>query len=331
MTDFEIGREHYLRKEYKDAIKWFTSGAGKGSCSCMNWLGHCYEYGLDTEKDLVKAKDLYTGSFNKLCTSEQKEKSGIWLQERLETLKDIPLRSSDSRFISGIGNVRVVRSKYSFIPSKIRFNKNEAVADIEYRESLTEGFAYAERTLKEMYSEWTCDGINKFYDGYVLKTDFFTLKVQYKDVSDYMSIIDDRNLTIYVPEAVSFDYLYVQIYILKKAKDLLIKRAETVIPLKLKEVADRIGTTFKKCEIVPSNRTWLARNNYRGSKIEFCAKAIQLPEKSLEALCVHELTHNFISGHGPSFHKKMIELGGEEYHKLDRYLFHEGKWPYLKI
>ena len=331
MTDFEIGREHYLRKEYKDAIKWFTIGAGKGSCSCMNWLGHCYEYGLGTEKDLVKAKELYFASFERLTSCEQKEKSGIWLQERLETLKDIPVRSSDSRFISGIGNVRVVRSKYSFIPPKIRFNKNEAVADIEYRESLIEGFAYAERTLKEMYTEWTCDGINKFYDGYVLKTDFFTLKVQHKDVSDYVSIIDDRNLTIYVPEAVSFDFLYAQIYILKKAKDLLIKRAETVIPLKLKEVADRIGTTFKKCEIVPSNRTWLARNNYRGSKIEFCAKAIQLPEKSLEALCVHELTHNFISGHGPAFHKKMIELGGEEYHKLDRYLFHEGKWPYLKI
>ena len=331
MTDFEIGREHYLRKEYKDAIKWFTIGTGKGSCSCMNWLGCCYEYGLGTEKDLVKAKELYFASFERLTSCEQKEKSGIWLQERLETLKDIPLRSSDSRFISGIGNVRVVRSKYSFIPPKIRFNKNEAVADIEYRESLTEGFAYAERTLKEMYTEWTCDGINKFYDGYVLKTDFFTLKVQHKDVSDYISIIDDRNLTIYVPEDVSFDFLYAQIYILKKAKDLLIKRAEAIIPLKLKEVADRIGTSFKKCEIVPSNRSWIARNNYRGSKIEFCAKAVQLPERSLEALCIHELTHNFIFGHGPSFHKKMIELGGEEYHKLDLHLFREGKWPYLKI
>ena len=331
MTDFEIGREHYIRKEYKDAIKWFTIGTGKGSCSCMNWLGYCYEYGLGTEKDLVMAKDLYFGAFERLTSCEQKEKTGIWLQERLETLKDIPIRSSDSRFISRIGNVRVVRSKYSFIPPKIRFNKNEAVADIEYRESLTEGFAYAERTLKEMYSEWTCDGINKFYDGYVLKTDFFTLKVQHKDVSDYTSIIDDRNLTIYVPETVSFDYLYVQIYILKKAKDLLVKRAEAIIPLKLKEVADRIGTSFKKCEIVPSNRSWIARNNYRGSKIEFCAKAIQLPERSLEALCIHELTHNFISNHGPSFQNKMIELGGEEYHKLDLCLFHEGKWPYLKI
>lgn len=331
MTDFQIGREHYLRKEYKDAIKWFTIGTGKGCRSCMSWLGQCYEYGLGTEKDLVKAKDLYFASFEQLSTCEKKEKLGMWLQERLEKLKDIPVRSSDSRLISGVGNVRVVRSKYSFIPTKIRFNKNEAVADIENRASLTEGFVYAERTLKEMYSEWTCDGINKFYDGYVLETDFFTLKVQHKDVSDYMSIIDDRNLTIYVPEAVSFDYLYVQVYILKKAKDLLLKRAETIIPLKLKEVADRIGTSFKKCVIVPSNRSWVARNNYRGSKIEFCASTIQLPERSLEALCIHELTHNFISNHGPSFHKKMIELGGEEYHKLDLHLFREGKWPYLKL
>ena len=331
MRDFEIGREHYLRKEYKDAVKWFTIGAGKGCCTCMNWLGHCYEYGLGTEKDLVKAKDLYFGSFQKLSSRGQKEESGIWLQERLEKLKDIPVISSESRLISGIGNVRVVRSKYAFIPPKIRFNKNEAVADIENRDTLTEGFAYAERTLKEMYSEWTCDGINKFYDGYVLTTDFFTLKVQYKDVSDYISIIDDRNLTIYVPESVSFDYLYVQIHILKKAKDLLLKRAETIIPLKLKEVADRIGASFKKCEIVMSNRSWCAINHYRGSKIQFCANTIQLPEKSLEALCIHELTHNYILNHGPLFYKKMKELGGEEAVKLDRNLFKEGRWPYLKF
>ena len=331
MTDFEIGREHYLRKEYKDAIKWFTIGTGKGSRACMSWLGQCYEYGLGTEKDLVMAKDLYLASFEQLTSRERKEKLGIWLQERLEKLKDIPVISSDSRFISGIGNVRVVRSKYSFIPTKIRFNKNEAVVDIEYRASLTEGFVYAEHTLKEMYSEWTCDGVNKFYDGYVLETDFFTLKVQHKDVSDYISIIDDRNLTIYVPETVSFEYLYAQVYILKKAKELLVKRAEVIVPLKLKEVSDRIGTSFKKCVIVPSNRSWVARNNYCGSKIEFCAKTIQLPERSFEALCIHELTHNFILGHGPAFHKKMIELGGEEYHKLDLHLFKEGKWPYLKL
>ena len=331
MTDFEIGREHYLREEYKDAVKWFTIGIAKGSPSCMSWLGQCYEYGLGTEKDLVKAKDLYFAVFEQLSTCEQKEKLGIWLQERLETLKDIPVRSSDSRLISGVGNVRVVKSKYSFIPTKIRFNKNEAVADIENRASLTEGFAYAEYTLKEMYSEWTCDGVNKFYDGYVLKTDFFTLKVLHKDVSDYMSIIDDRNLTVLVPETVSFQFLYVQMHILKKVRELLFKRAETVIPLKLKEVADRIGTSFKKCEIVMTNRSWLARNCHHGSKIQFCAKSIQLPEKSLEALCIHELTHNYVLGHGPAFHKKMIELGGEEAHKLDRNLFKEGKWPYLKF
>ena len=91
MRDFEIGREHYLRKEYKEAVKWFTIGTGKGCCSCMSWLGQCYEYGLGTEKDLVKAKDLYFGSFERLTSCEQKEESGIWLQERLKTLKDIPV------------------------------------------------------------------------------------------------------------------------------------------------------------------------------------------------------------------------------------------------
>lgn len=151
------------------------------------------------------------------------------------------------------------------------------------------------------------------------------------DVSDYKSNIDGRELTIIVPQTASFQYPYVQRYILRNAKELLFKRAQVVIPMELKEVADRIGTSFNKCEIVMSSRSWLARNCYRGSKLQFCANNIQLPEKSLEALCVHELTHNYVLNHSEAFRKKMIELGGEETYRLDQNLFKEGKWPYLKF
>ena len=118
---------------------------------------------------------------------------------------------------------------------------------------------------------------------------------------------------------------------LKKAKELLFKRAEIVIPKKLREVADRVGASFKKCEIVMSQKGWLAMNCYRGSKMLFCATNVQLPEKSLEALCIHELAHNYVLRHDSAFYKKMIELGGEEAYKLDQALFKEGKWPYLKF
>lgn len=65
--------------------------------------------------------------------------------------------------------------------------------------------------------------------------------------------------------------------------------------------------------------------------VTFCAGCVQLPEKSLEALCIHELTHSFVRGHDKDFHDKMLELGGQEMYDLDNNLWKEDMWPYLKI
>jgi len=66
-----------------------------------------------------------------------------------------------------------------------------------------------------------------------------------------------------------------------------------------------------------------------GEKITFIASCVQLPEESLESLCIHELAHNFVSSHGREFIEKMIELGGEECVRLDQNLFKETKWNYI--
>lgn len=330
-STFEIGREHYLRKEYEEAVRCFMTGSAANSSACMGWLGQCYEFGLGVKKNLSYAKDMYIASYENLYHAERSDRFGLWLSERINGLKDIPLPKSESRHIPGLGNIRVVKSKYSFIETNIRYNKDETVVDIEHRKSILTGFSYAEEQIPKLFSEWTCDGKNKFYDGYTLETDFFKLRILQDDVSDYKSIMDGRNLTIIVPSRVAFQFPYVQVHILKKAKELLFKRAEVVIPEVLREVADRIGASYKKCEIVMTNRSWLAINYYRGSKVQFCAKNIQLPKESLEALCIHELTHNYVLNHSAAFYKKMIELGGEQAYKLDQNLYKEGKWLYLKF
>ena len=62
---------------------------------------------------------------------------------------------------------------------------------------------------------------------------------------------------------------------------------------------------------------------------------IQLPIESLEALCVHELTHNFITPHNTEFYNKMeelgnkLEIGGQAICELYHNLFNEGRWRYL--
>lgn len=330
-SNFEIGREYYLRREYEEAVKWFEKGVLRDSTASLGWLGHCYEYGLGVAKDLYRAKDLYQSCENFRSICYQSDEFGVWLQERLDALKDIPVQDSERRFIDGIGNVKVMKDSSSYVPIKVRYNKNETVIQVSKRNSLISGFLYAENTLPELFSEWTCDGVNKFHDGYTLETDFFTLKIIAAKVSDYKSVIDGRNLTIHVPDNLSFNHLYVQVHILKKVKEILFKRAEIVIPEKLREVADRTGTSFKKCKVVMTNRSWLAKNCYKDSLIEFCAKSVQLPEKSLEALCIHELAHNFVQGHGSEFRKKMIELGGKEAIRLDMNLFQEGRWPYIRF
>lgn len=66
-------------------------------------------------------------------------------------------------------------------------------------------------------------------------------------------------------------------------------------------------------------------------KITFSVNAVQLPMDSVEALCIHELTHNFVDNHSSDFYNKMIELGGEAAYRRDLDLRYKGKWPYLKI
>ena len=52
---------------------------------------------------------------------------------------------------------------------------------------------------------------------------------------------------------------------------------------------------------------------------------------SVEALCIHELTHNFVGNHSSDFFNKMIELGGEAAFRRDQNIRYKGKWPYLKF
>jgi TPR repeat protein len=122
-STFEIGREHYLRKEYEEAVRCFMIGSAENSSACMGWLGQCYEFGLGVKKNLPYAKDMYIASYENLYHAERSDRFGLWLSERINALKDIPLPESESRHIPGLGNIRVVKSKYSFIETKIRYNK----------------------------------------------------------------------------------------------------------------------------------------------------------------------------------------------------------------
>ena len=185
-------------------------------------------------------------------------------------------------------------------------------------------------TLKEN-KNWTCDGQTRFYDGYILNTDFFSLIVRRGSSRSFESSINGRECSVIFPSDADLGYLYVQEAIMNSVRELLKKRAEIVFPQKLKQVSERIGVPYGKCKVntriskawaffIPSTRD-----------IEISLSAIQLPEENLETLCVHELMHNFSGEHDGLFWKKFRELGGQHLYQLDGTHDNHRKWPTLKL
>ena len=329
MAHFKTGQEHYLRQEYKQAAEHFILGAVQGHDSyCMMWLGQCYEYGLGVEKDLAEAKDLYAVASIWLAHNDTKGK--VWLQERLECLKGIPDAKSRTKFYHGIGNIKVVKSTYADEPV-IRFNLDETVITINYKDAYQSGYRFAQENLPKLAQKWACDSSGRrFYDGYALETDHFTLHVKRGITDKYKKEINGNNLTLSFPIGANLDYIYVQESILKKVKELVFSLAQDTLPQILAEVSKQINVPYRNCRVVTNSQSFVACNYGNGNNITLTAQCIQLPKKSLEALCTHELTHNFVNGHSQKFYEKMAELGGLEIVEIDKKLWKENQWPYLR-
>ena len=325
---FDKGKAHYERQEYEDAVRCFAQGSAEQLCDLSRmWLGQCFEYGLGTTKDLAIAKDLYLIAFMHLTLREREGKQGLWLRERVEHLSTVPESDECTRFIAEIGDVKV--KKYINAPHTptIRFNKNEAVVTIDKRTPFTDGFLYAKKAL----SSWTCDGMNRFYDGYRLKTDYIDLIVLRGEDNDWHSHIDGRQCTLYFPHKTNLEHICAQEAILRKVQDLFLECAKAVIPKRLKEITDRLGHREKTCRIVKKLRGAYATNHIYQNIIVVKAGCIQLPIDSLDSLLIHEITHDFVPDHGSRFYRKMEELGGKHLCALDKNLFEEGRWPYIRF
>ena len=329
-SHFDIGKELYLRGEYNQAVEQFILGIVlEHDAYSMMWLGQCYEYGLGVQKDLAEAKDLYTVSAIWLHHHDNKGRN--WLQERLVSLQGTPEARFRTIFYDGIGNVKVIKSKNVDEPT-VRFNLDETVITINYKDTFHSGYHYAKENLHERNRKWSCDSSGRrFHDGYHLVTDYFTLEVRRGNTHKYVKKIDGNKLTLTFPYDANLDYIYVQESILKKVKEILFSFAQDTLPEVLAEVSRHIGVPYRKCRVIMSSQSFVACNFGNGNDITFTAQCIQLPVKSLEALCIHELTHNFVNGHARNFYDEMEKIGGPESIERDKFLWKENMWPYLRF
>lgn len=329
---FERGRELYNQKRYKDAAKQFLLSIVKEhSYVALSWLARCYESGLGVEKNLHMAKDLYQMSYNRIPHRQRDTKFCAWVEENIERLKDISDCDRMSRFIDGIGNVKAIKSHNGPVSPQLRYNLDEVVVTGGRKDTFVELFHFAQQNIERINKKWTCDGKNRFYDGYTLDTHHFKLLVT-RGISDqYFIRSNGRNCHVTFPQSANLHYIYVQESILKKVKDVLYKRAQVVIPEVLQRVSSRINVPYRNCIVVKALRYYSALYDFDTHDITFCASCVQLPEQSLESLCIHELTHSFVRGHDKDFYDKMLELGGQTMLDCDDNLWKENQWPYLNI
>lgn len=332
ISDYNKGMEHFLRKEYAQAIDCFETGSAfGGSSKCLLMLGKCYEQGLGVDIDLSLAKDYYIVALRhfEAWNSTDDCEDIAWLKEKVEELKDIPQIQEQRKYIEMVGWVIVKRAKVK--EWKIKFNEEGTFVGIGPSIPFCRGFSVVEYHTKRENPGWTCDDYTRFYEGYILNTDFFNLSIRRGSTPSFESAINGRNCIVMFPCDADLNYLYVQETIMNKVRDMLKKRAETVFPQKLNEISERVGVPYGKCSINTRLSNAWAQYKRKTRNIEFSLSAIQLPEENFESICIHELSHSFSSDHDGVFWSKFRQLAGQRLYELDSVHHIHNKWPTLKL
>ena len=333
---YQNGMNHFQKQDYKEALYYFVRGAVDHYYdACIEQLGICFEHGYGVEKNLALAKDLYNNCYRYWSSLLKYDKEYALclsrISARLEALKDIADCQELSRCIEGIGNLRVVKNANQAAYS-IRYNQNEMVKLLNPKLSIVLAWWYIEENISDLKRRWTCDDrSNHFYDGYTINADHYRLQVKRGTTDHYVTKIDGRECLLLFPKDACLDYIYVQENILKRVRELLHQRALVVIPEVLQGVSKRINVPYGKCVVKKRiGHSALGWNRYKSHDIHIRSECVQMSKEKLETLCIHELTHNFVKGHGNNFVYKMIELGGSDAYELDQHLMEREEWPMIR-
>lgn len=328
---YKEGMAFFQKGEYALAVECFENGtAFGGSADCLLMLGKCYEDGLGVELDWGLAKDYYKVALVHFKAWRSLDYEEItWLKQRLENLRDVQDTNEVRKYVNEVGWVTVKRGRVK--EWTIKFSENGTLVTIGPSIPFCRGFMVAEAHSKRENPWWTCDGKTRFYDGYSLRADFFSLDVRRGELPSFESHINGAECMVIFPHDADLSLLYVQETIMNLVRDLLRKRAEVVFPRKLREVSERIGVPFGKCSINMRLSRALAQYIPISRDVEFSLDAIQLPKENFESLCIHELAHSFSSDHNGLFWSRFRELAGQRLYDLDSTHHCHGRWNTLKL
>jgi len=68
-TPYEIGKEHYKKREFPEALRWYKKAAAQGHAGAMSDIGYMYQAGRGVERDVIEGM----GWFMKAVETRRKE------------------------------------------------------------------------------------------------------------------------------------------------------------------------------------------------------------------------------------------------------------------
>lgn len=128
----------------------------------------------------------------------------LWLKSKIGEMSDIPDINELSRYIEPVGWVKVKRTKIK--EWSVRFNEDGTVVNISQSRPLIQGLNIAKAHNAKENKNWTCDGYTRFYDGYTLNADLFSLSVKRGNSKEFQSIINGRDCMVIFPYDSDLNY-----------------------------------------------------------------------------------------------------------------------------
>ena len=142
---------------------------------------------------------------------------------------------------------------------------------------------------------------NRIEAGSEIQTKIHTLTFFQGEKNNIVS--EGNQISVFVTD---FFSEYNQVYIENALTEIYRYEAKKMLPLRLKQLADKNGFQYNKVTIRNNKRNWgscSARNN-----ISLNLQMMKLPNELIDYILLHELVHTRVKNHGPDFWKQLDQL-----------------------
>ncbi len=152
-------------------------------------------------------------------------------------------------------------------------------------------------------------------DDTTFQTLTFKFEIQRTNIlNSYKIFLKNNILTVNIPENVDINSVEAQSIIKTLTRNALRTEAKNVLPRKLKELAQKHNIPYNNVKINSSITRWGSCSLQKNINLSFYL--LFLPEKYIDYVILHELTHTFEMNHGENFWKLLCKFCGEDAKKL---------------